>query len=541
MKKAYLRELQSHLLGSVTDRPEVLDYFSTDQSIFQITPSAVVYPENTADVRKTVQFVAGKAAAGKGLSLIPRGKGSDDGGGAVGEGLQLVFPAHMNKLLRLDRDTVTMQPGMLFKTLQQTLHTHGKWLPPYPSNGDYCTVGGAVAVNACGEKSVKYGAMRDFVKGLKVVLSDGSIIETRRLSGRELSRKKGLSTLEGELYRKFDSLLLDHEALIKKRTLKTVRNASGYDLASVRRSDGSFDLTQVIIGSQGTLGIITEITVKTLAYNPRTTLVAAFFDSSEALGTAVAKLKLLAPSAMEMVDRNLLDFVQMHYPGELTDLLPEKSPHAVLLIEFDDTSQLSQKVKAGRAGRLLAKYARESRVSVDPVEQVALWKIRRSSASWMWLTDNQKPALPFINDAVVPVEKLTSLLDKTYKLLAKHDLDAAIWGHVGDGQIHLEPRLDLARKKDVDKLFSLSREFNEMVIALGGSPSGGSGDGLLRSLYLADAFGEEMLELFATVKHIFDPLSIMNPMKKSEATEEYARAHVRSEYTIKHLDYVVYS
>jgi FAD/FMN-containing dehydrogenase len=541
MKKAYLRELQSQLLGSVTDKPEVLEYFSTDSSLFQITPLAVIYPQNTADVRKTVQFVAERAAAGKELSLVGRGKGSDQSGGAVGEGMQVVFPAHMSKLLRLDRDTVTVQPGILFKTLQQTLHTHGRWIPAYPASLDYSTIGGAVAQDASGEKSVKYGPMRDYVKGLKVILSDGSLIETHRLGGRELSRKKGLSTLEGEIYRKVDSLLLDHEALIKKHTLRTSKNAAGYALSKVRHKDGSFDLSQVFIGSQGTLGLITEITLKTLPYNPRTTLVAGYFDTSEALGAAVTKLRALGPCAMEMVDRNLLDFVQNNYPGELTDLLPESSPKAVLLIEFDDTSQLTQKVKSGRAQRILSKHASSSRLSTDPVEQVALWKIRRSVSSWMWQADSSKPALPFVNDGIVPPDRLTAFLDKTYKLLAKHDLDAAIWGHAGDAHIHLQPRLDLSKKKDVDKLFTLSHEFSEMVIALGGSPSGSLGDGLLRSLYLKDLYGEDMMELFATVKHIFDPLSIFNPMKKSEATEEFTRAHLRSEYTIKHLDHVVYT
>jgi FAD/FMN-containing dehydrogenase len=541
MKKAYLKELQSHLLGSVTDKAEVLEYFSTDSSLFQIMPMAVVYPQNTADVRKTVQFVAERAAAGKELSLVGRGKGSDQSGGAIGEGLQVVFPAHMSKLLRLDRDIVTVQPGILFKTLQQTLHTHGRWIPSYPSSVDYSTIGGAVAQDSSGEKSVKYGTMREFVKSLKVILSDGTIIETHRLSGRELSRKKGLSTLEGEIYRKIDSLLLDHEALIKKRTLKTTKNASGYALSKIRHKDGSFDLSQIFIGSQGTLGLITEITLKTLPYNPRTTLVVGYFENSENLGTAVTKLKALGPCSMEMVDRNLLDFVQTNYPGELTNLLPEAVPKAVLLIEFDDNSQLTQKVKSGRAGRILSKLASSQRVSADPVEQVALWKLRRSVSSWMWQSDITKTALPFVNDGIVPPERLSAFLDKTYKLLAKHDLDAAVWGHAGDAHLRLQPRLDLSKKKDVDKLFTLTREFNDMVIALGGSVSGGLGDGLLRSLSLNDLYGEDVMELFATVKHIFDPLSIFNPMKKSEATEAFTRAHLRSEYTIKHLDHVVYT
>ena len=155
MKKAYLKELQATLLGSVTDNAEALDYFSTDSSIFTITPEAVVYPKNTADVRKTMAFLTNRAEAGKKVTLTARGKGSDQSGGAIGAGIQMVFPAHMNHLLNVDKDSVTVQPGLLYAALQQTLHSHGRFLPPYPSSIDYSTIGGAVANNASGEKTVK--------------------------------------------------------------------------------------------------------------------------------------------------------------------------------------------------------------------------------------------------------------------------------------------------------------------------------------------------------------------------------------------------
>jgi FAD/FMN-containing dehydrogenase len=535
MTKAHLKDLQRQLLGSVTDNPDVLEHFSTDSSIFQITPSAVVYPNNTADVRKTVEFAATRSAAGKPTSLVPRGKGTDQGGGAIGEGMQVVFPAHMNKLLRIDRDSVTVQPGILYKTLQQTLHTHGRFLPPYPGSIEYSTIGGAVANNAVGEKSVKYGPTRNFVKRLKVVLSDGSIIETHRISARDLNRKKGLTTLEGEIYRKVDSLLLDHPDVVRKSQPRSAYNSAGYALDKVRGQDGSFDLSQLIIGSQGTLGLITEVTLRTLPYNPRTTVLTANFTSMEKLGEAVVKLRALAPSALEMVDQHLLEFLRANRPGEIADLMPENLPKAVLLIEFDDSSQIAQKLKSTRARRLLAKYATGIRLTTDPLEQVKLWKMRHTAGAVMWMHGGSKKALPFIEDAAVPPTRLTEFLDKTYKLLDKHNLDIAVWGHAGDGNLHLLPFLDLSRKKDADKLFHLAHEFYDIVLSLGGSTSGGHNDGLLRSLYLGQMYGEEMFELFASVKHIFDPHSIFNPMKKTQATEAYAREHLRDHYAPMHL------
>lgn len=541
MKKSYLKELQSKLLGSVTDNPDALEFFSTDLSIFKIMPTGVVYPQNTADVRKLVTFAAEHTAAGKPISLIPRGKGTDVGGAALGEGIQVVFPAHMDKLLRLDHNTVTVQPGIIYKTLQQTLHTHGRFLAPYPVSLGYSTLGAAVANNDAGEKSVKYGTTRDAVKSLKVVLSDGSLIQTHRISARELNRKKGLSTLEGEIYRKFDSLLLDHADLIKKHAPKTPKNTAGYALGAVRGKDGSFDLSQVFIGSQGTLGIVTEITLKTVQYNPRTTLAVGYFKSIDHAATAVVKLRELGPSSLELVDHHLLSYVQAHRPGELADLLPDQLPKIVLLVEFDDFSQFKQKLKSTRALHIMRRHEATVRVSSDPIEQVALWKIRRSAAAAIWMTDGAKKALPFIEDAVIPLDRLPQFFDKAYKLLAKYDLDAAIWGHAGDGNFRLLPLLDLSRKKDVDRLFNLARDFTQLVVGLGGTTSGGHGDGLLRAAYLGQQYGEDMLELFAATKHIFDPLNIFNPLKKSQATEAYARGHLREDYALKTYDHVIYN
>jgi FAD/FMN-containing dehydrogenase len=534
MKKAYLKELQARILGSVTDNAAALDYFSTDGSIFTIEPEAVVYPKNTADVRKTLTFLSERAAAGKKVSLTPRGRGSDQTGGAIGSGLQLVFPAHMNRLLRLDKDSVTVQPGLLYASLQQTLHSHGRFLPPYPLSIDYSTIGGAVANNAAGEKTVKYGSTRQFVKSLRVVLADGSLIETRPISARELNRKKGQSDLEGEIYRQVDGLLLDHQAVIKAGAAKTTKNASGYDLSDVRR-DGSFDLTQLIIGSQGTLAIVTEITLKTLPYNARTTLLVGYFDDLAKAGQAIEKLIALRPSALELVDYHLLEYLRQQRPQDLEGLVPEILPKLVLLIEFDDSSQLQQTIRSRRASHLLTRLATSQRATTNPIEQEALWKIRHSAAAVIWMNDSAQRALPFIEDGIVPVAKLPQFLEKIYKLLRKYHLDVAVWGHAGDANLHLQPFLTLAKPKDIDKLYALSSEFTKLVVSLGGSLSGEHNDGLVRGPYLKEFFGPELYELFRRVKQAFDPLGLLNPETKLDVTEEFTRPLVRNEYSMRHL------
>jgi FAD/FMN-containing dehydrogenase len=183
----------------------------------------------------------------------------------------------------------------------------------------------------------------------------------------------------------------------------------------------------------------------------------------------------------------------------------------------------------------MARHGATTRVSADPVEQVALWKVRFAGADPTTLGSGSKRALPFIDDAAVPPEKLAQFLHKTTQLLAKYDLTSPIWGHAGDGHLHLAPQLDLGRKKDVDKLFALTREFNDLVIALGGTPTAEQGDGRLRGSHLAQLYGDEIVELFASVKHICDPQNIFNPGLKHQATEAFAKAHLRSHYSLSHL------
>jgi FAD/FMN-containing dehydrogenase len=535
--KAYLNELQSHLLGNVTDNEHVREYFSTDGSIFQIMPEAVVYPRNTVDVRKTVKYTSLRTAAGKPMSIVSRGRGTDQGGGAVGEGLQLVFPAHMNRLVKITKNTVTVQPGMLYDTLQQVLKSHGRFLPPEPASGAFSTVGGAVANNASGELTLKYGSTRDYVKGLRVVLADSSILEARKLSSRELSLKKGQMNLEGEIYRKLDSLLIDHDEVIQQHRRRTSKNSAGYALERVRGRDGSFDLTQLLTGSQGTLGVITEITLRTEPFNPETTLLAGYFSSLEQAGEAVKLLTTLRPAALEFVDLHLLEFLQTHRPHELKGLLPAGDlPQIVLLCEFNDRSRRLQTARARGAEKLLRKYATGYRIATDPIEQAALWKIRHSAAAVIWTGDGPRKALPFIEDSAVPVAKLPLFIKHIYKLLAKHGVEVALWGHAGDGNIHLQPLMDLSKKRDVERIFALSREFYSLVAALGGTTSAEHGDGLIRSPYLRQLYGDDMYELFRETKHIFDPYGILNPHKKIDVTEEYCRQHLRTEYSMKHLN-----
>lgn len=531
--------LQDHLTGEVLTSADVRKYFSTDTSVFSVLPAIVVYPRNENDVRKTARFSWQLAERGRVIPITARGMGTDQSGGSLGSGIMVVFPAHMNKLLELDSKTgvVVVEPGINYGKLQQTLHTHGRFLPPFPASLEYSTIGGAVSNNAGGEKSVKYGTTRDYVRGLRVVLANGEVIETKRLSKRELKVKLGLQTFEGEIYRGIDTLIEDNKDLVGSLELSVSKNAAGYALHQIKQKNGSFDLTPLFVGSQGTLGIVTEAILDTEAYSPDTTLILAQFDDISVAEEAISEIRNLTeiPSAIELVDRHLLEFVHKTNPNQLKGIIDAPFPKIALLIEFDSASPRTQKRMAKKASKILDKYQVKFQVENDPDKQTELWKIRHSAASVVSHNDGKRKAVPIIEDGVVPEERFGEYLKNVYALFEKHNLSVAIWGHAGNANLHMQPFLDLSQVGDRQKAFRIIDEYYKMVISLGGSTSGEHNDGRLRAPYLRQLYGDDLYELFRQVKQACDPHNFLNPGVKIDVTLDDIKPLLRNEYSVDHL------
>jgi len=531
--------LQEHLVGEVITSPDARRYFSTDTSIFTLAPAIVVYPRNENDVRKSARFTWQLAERGRVIPITARGAGTDQTGAAIGSGIMMVFPAHMNKILELDpkSGSVAVQPGLNYGKLQQTLHTHGRFLPPFPASQEYCTIGGSIANNASGEKSIKYGSTRDFVRSMRVVLANGEVIETRKINKRELNKKMGLNSFEGEVYRLLDTLIEENKETIKLTQREIAKNSSGYNLFDVKRKDGSFDLTPLIVGSQGTLGIVTEAIVETESYNPNTTLLVASFQDIEDTTKAIAELRKLAssPSSIEMVDEHLLNFIDKINPNQLKGLLEKPFSKVVLLVEFDDPNARMQKRMVKKAKKILDNYSASVFVESDIEKQENLWKIRHSASSVASYYEGNTKALPIIEDGVVPPEKIGEYIHSVYNLFARYNLQVALWGHAGTGNLHMQPLLDLSNLGDRQKIFRLMDEYHTLVISMGGSISGEHGDGRLRGPYLAQQYGTEVYDLFARVKKIFDPHGTLNPKVKIGVNIEDIKPLLRNEYSMAHL------
>ncbi|HVC36455.1 MAG TPA: FAD-linked oxidase C-terminal domain-containing protein [Candidatus Dormibacteraeota bacterium] len=528
--------LQEHLVGEVMTSTDARQFFATDGSVFSLQPTVVVYPRNENDIRKATRFTWQLAERGRVIPITARGSGTDQGGAALGQGIMLVFPAHLHRILELDTKSgeVTVEPGINYGKLQQALITHNRFLPPYPASLEFSTVGGAVANNAAGEKSLKYGDSRHYVKGLRVVLANGEVIETGRLTKRELSKKLGLSTFEGEIYRAVDTLLEENKDVIHGINFNITKNAAGYEIVDIKRKDGSFDLTPLIVGSQGTLGIISEITLTTEPYRPETVLLLATFENLENAQAAVNELRARPelPSVMEMVDSSLLKQVNAANPNQLKDIIQPPFPAMLMLIEFDNVTDRHQKKALKKAQKTLEKYATSHILETESDQQEKLWKVRHAAATLIGQAKGFVKAVPIIEDGIVPPDRLQELMIGINDIFTRNHLEMAVWGHAGDANLHVQPTLNLGQVGDRQKAFRLMDEYYKLVIDLGGSTTGEHGDGRLRAPYLEKLYGVEVYSLFQKIKQIFDPYGTLNPGVKINVTLDDIKPLLRQEFSL---------
>lgn len=534
--------LQQHISGEVLTGKSVLNSFSTDASILEMKPHMVVHPRSTNDIRKIARFSWQLAEKGHILPLTARGSGTDQTGAAIGSGIVMSFPAHMNRILEIDvkQRLVRVQPGLNFKALQDTLQTHGLFLPAYPVSYAYSTVGGAIANNAGGEKSYKYGVMRDWVEQLEVVLANGEVIETGRISRKEVERRKGLPTLEGEIYRVVDGVLSDYQEQIEATAqLNIAKNNAGYALADIKRKDGSIDLTPLFVGSQGTLGVVSEAILRVAPYSPDAHVVFVACDSIEAALDVAEVADKLAPSALEMIDRQALEFVQEQQESAiLAPFFGEETttPEAVVLIEFDDDNHRARVKKTKKLEKQLNGIGQRCVMSDDYDQRQKMWAIRYSTSAILNYEHNGKMAVPVLEDAVVPPVALNQFVAGVREMFTRHHLEAMIWGHLGEASLRVVPLLDLRKLTDRQKAFKLLQAYVELVTRLGGSVSANTNDGRLKVPFVVQQYGEDMAAAYREVRRVCDAHATLNPGVKVDGDVKELANLMRKEYSLSGLD-----
>ena len=532
--------LASAIRGEVSDDAAILKGASRDTSLFMRMPELVVYPKDAADVSAIVKEVRTAADGGATVSLAARSAGTDMTGGPLTTSVVLSFTKHMDHVLEVGNDFAVTEPGVYYRDFEKETLKKNLILPSYPASREIAAMGGIVANNSGGERTLKYGQTERYVEEIDVVLSDGSQTTFKTLTSTEVEEKKKLQTLEGDIYRKMDALLTKDADLIEQHRPKVSKNSAGYALWSVRDTKtGTFNLAKLICGSQGTLALWTKAKLKLIKPKERRAMLVVFLYDLEILPEIVKRVLLEGPESFESYDDHTFTLAVKFIPQMLSqmgflkaarlgvDFIPEAAmvatggvPKMILMAEFaEDTTEEADK-KALAAKEALAGLHVQVKIEKNERESEKYWIVRRESFALLRKNVHGLYAAPFIDDFVVPPSSYPEFLPKLNALLDeyKSHFIYTIAGHVGNGNFHIIPLMDLSKEENRQVILELAPKVYELVIREGGTTTGEHNDGIIRTPYLPMLFGAEMVALFAETKEIFDPKNILNPGKKVGGT-----------------------
>lgn len=540
--------------GETDDSPATRDFYSHDASLFEIKPQLVVFPKDTADVQKLVQTVAAAKSDNPELSLTARSAGTCMSGGAINDSIIMDFTKHFNKIGKVTPTEAQAQPGVYYRDFEVETLKQGALMPSYPASRDMAALGGMVNNNAGGEKSLEYGKIGEFVNSLQVVFADGKEYTVKPLNKSELDAKIAQGDYEGDIYKQIYELCDDNYDAIKEAEPKVSKNSMGYNLWSVwDRETGIFNMQKLIVGSQGTLGITTDITHRLVPAKPHSGLLVLFLKDINKLGELIPKILESKPATFESFDDQTLflsirfmpSFLKLLGPAKfihlLITLIPDGLqllrgiPKLILMVEFNGETEheVRDKVRAlhAKLGKQRARYEING-FEEDPTEAKSekFWIMRRRSFQLLRSKVKDKHTAPFIDDLIVNPEHMPTFLPELRAIIKKYKLFATIAGHIGDGNFHIIPLMKLEDPKERAKLLPCMKEVDELVLRYGGSLAGEHNDGLIRGPWLEQQFGAEILDLFKQTKLIFDPQNIFNPHKKSDADWDYSFNHIRDHF-----------
>lgn len=571
-------EIQNFFKGEVEDSEETLVKYSHDASLLEVKPKLVVFPKDSEDVKNLVKWVSENKEKYPDLSITARCAGTDMSGAAIGESIILDFSRHMNKLISFDPSSasITVQPGIFYRDFEKITLEKGLILPCYTASKSINAMGGMYGNNSAGERTLKYGKTEDYIVETKVVFADGE----------ERVVKPVLLTdviLQNEMmYKKLYELIKNNEDEINQAKPKVHKNSAGYYLWNVvssfwtknspgllqpsagtfplqNSSDFYFDLNKLLVGSQGTLGLATEITFKLVKNPSYSKLVAIFMNDLEPLGRLVDEILELNPETLEAYDDKTMKLAVKFFPDFLKtkgiigmikfmwSFLPELRmmitggfPKLILLTEFtgDDETEVNKMCLLLK--EKIKNFKVKAHITKSEAEAGKYWDIRRESFNLLRKHVRGLRTAPFIDDVIVRPEFLPKFIPELHMILSKYDLTYTLAGHAGDGNFHIIPLMDFSRPDTAKIITELSDKVYDLVMRYHGSITAEHNDGLIRTPYLLKMYGEKIYALFAEVKKIFDPKNIFNPGKKiallspGGGSKEYITSHIALEHQSKH-------
>ncbi len=510
--RALQEALESSIEGEIRFDLVSRSIYSTDASVYQIIPTGVVIPRSREDVIQTV-----KLANEYGTSITARGGGTSQAGQAVGEGLQLDCSKYLNRIIDLDveRREVSVEPGIVLDELNRSLEGHGLQLPLDLSTSSRATVGGAIANNSAGTRSVVYGKTIDYVLELTVVLADGSVVQMKPHDADSLDSKCAQTDLEGQCYRVVRQLAGEHSEEIERRYPKIMRRVGGYNLDDFASASQPFNLARMMVGSEGTLGMVVEAKLRLVELPGARVLCVVQFDELLDALSATPRILEHDPSAVELLDRFILDTTRGKIAYEpLRDFI-QGDPGGVLLVEFhgDSGKDLLDRIEhleSDLRGRGIGSHFHRA---IDSGAQARIWQLRKAGLGLSMSQRGDAKAISFVEDTAVSLENMRDYIERFMALLEKHDTRAGFYAHASVGLLHVRPVVNMKSADGVAKFTRIAQEVADLVLEYGGALSAEHGDGLVRAPFQEQMYGPVLYRAFCQLKSRFDPKAIFNPGK----------------------------
>ena len=551
MDDKLIEELRHLIKGDVLSDDQTLSDYSHDASLFEVKPQVVVFPKDEEDVKNLVKFVSKNKKDYPSLSLTGRSAGTDMSGGSINESIIVAFSKYFNGTPVVGGNIATTAPGVFYRDFEKETLRHNLIFPSYPASRELCAMGGIFNNNAGGEKSLRYGKTENYVKRMKVVLGDGQAYELKPLTEKELKQKMAQNDFEGEIYKKTYELITANYELLLKAKPDVTKNSAGYFLWNVWDPDKKmFDLTKLFVGAQGTLGMFLEGDLELVPVHKHRDMLIIFLHDMSHLGQIINEVLSLKPESFESYDDNTLKLALRYFPefakqlgffGSIQagiaflpaffDMLTGKSlPKLILQVDFTSDDLLEVKKKVAKLKERLKPLHPQTQVALENQEK-RYWLIRRESFNLLRKKIRDKHTAPFIDDFVIKPEYIAEVLPQVTDILKKHpEFIFTVAGHVGNGNFHIIPLVDIKNPNVRAAIPQISNQVYEIIAKYHGSITGEHNDGLIRTPYLKQMYGEKIIKLFEETKKIFDPENIFNPRKKVNGDLDYAMSHIRTSW-----------
>lgn len=512
-----LETLKRQLDGDLDDSRLARMLYAQDASIYQEEPLAVTRPGSDQDLSRIARF-----ARAEGLSLTPRAGGTSLAGQCVGNGIVIDVSRYLTDILHIDPEArlATVQPGVIQDDLNDRLAEHGLMFAPDTSTSRQAMIGGMIGNNSCGSYSPLYGSTRDHIERIHAVLSDGSTAVFEPLDDRTLEHKKGLTTLEGDIYRTVCGILDRHRDVIVSAYPKpdVTRRNMGYalDLLARRRPwnpDGPpFSLAPLICGSEGTLCLTASAELRLVPRPATRGMMAAHFESVDEACRATVAILEHGPAAVELIDGIILEATKHNTEQSRNRSWVIGNPAAVLAVEFhDDNAEAVHRRLEACAADLRAKGMGRDLPILDTAEIPRVWALRKAGLGLITGIPGDHKPLPSIEDAAVAPADLPAFMKAVEQLMERHGIRCVYYGHASVGLIHFRPMINLKEPAELDRFETVLNETAEIVKQFGGSLSGEHGDGRLRGPLIRHMLSSQVFDLLTDVKRAFDPKHVLNP------------------------------